>query len=165
MTGLNCRIILRSLQHSRRSQNCGNWWSDVDKGKGAAYGSRTIQSTVLFRKLLPNHLYPINICQNILAPSAGGWLFASNSSTHISERRFGIVPWTCYVLKYRLTDFEIYWEVILAKAWHICYNGLVKPIRVSQINRLTFRTMCMKYNWILDYWQSYGVKLCGCFFV
>ena len=78
-----------------------------------------------------------------------------------------VVPiiWTCYVLKYRLTDFEIYWEVILAKAWHICYNGLVKPIRVSQINRLTFRTVWMKYNWISDYWQSYGVMLFGCFFV
>ena len=78
-----------------------------------------------------------------------------------------VVPiiWTCYVLKYRLPDFGNYWEVTLAKAWHMCYNRLVKPIRVSQINRLTFRTVWMKYNWISDYWQSYGVMLCGCFFV
>lgn len=34
--------------------------------KGGAYGTRTIQSTIFFRKFLPNHLYSINLCQNIL---------------------------------------------------------------------------------------------------
>ena len=34
------------------------------KRKGAAYGPRTIQSTIFFRKFLPNHLHPINLCQN-----------------------------------------------------------------------------------------------------
>ena len=59
--------------------------------KGAAYGPRTIQSTIFFRKLLTNHLHPVNLCQNIAAPSAGGWLFASNSPTYFSKRGFGIV--------------------------------------------------------------------------
>lgn len=44
--------------------------------KGATYGPRTIQSTIFFRKLLPNHLHPINLCTDIVAPSAGGRLFA-----------------------------------------------------------------------------------------
>ena len=60
--------------------------------KGAAYGSRTIQSTIFFRKFLPNHLHPINLCPDIVAPSAGGRLFASCSSTYISKRGFGVVP-------------------------------------------------------------------------
>ena len=60
--------------------------------KGAAYGPRTIQSTIFFRKFLPNHLHPINLCPDIVAPSAGGRLFASCSSTYISKRGFGVVP-------------------------------------------------------------------------
>ena len=59
--------------------------------KGATYGQRIIQSTIFFRKFLPNHLHPINLCTDIVAPSAGGWLFAGYSSTHISKRGFGIV--------------------------------------------------------------------------
>ena len=54
--------------------------------------SRTIQSTIFFRKFLPNHLHPINLCPDIVAPSAGGRLFASCSSTYISKRGFGVVP-------------------------------------------------------------------------
>ena len=59
--------------------------------KGAAYGSRTIQSTVLFRKLLPNYLHSINLCTDILASSAGGRLFAGCSPTYIPEIGSGIV--------------------------------------------------------------------------
>jgi len=60
--------------------------------KGVAYGSRTIQSTVFFRKFLPNHLHPINLCQNIFATFAGGRLLAGHPSAYIQERGFGIVP-------------------------------------------------------------------------
>lgn len=58
--------------------------------KGGAYGTRTIQSTIFFRKFLPNHLYSINLCQNILAPFAGGRLFTGCSPTCIPERGFGV---------------------------------------------------------------------------
>ena len=60
--------------------------------KGAAYGPRTIQSTIFFRKFIPNHLHPVNLCPDILAPSAGGRLFAGCSPTCIPERGFGVVP-------------------------------------------------------------------------
>ena len=62
------------------------------KRKGAAYGPRTIQSTIFFRKFLPNHLHPINLCPDILAPSAGGRLFAGCSSTYIPEIGSGVFP-------------------------------------------------------------------------
>ena len=60
--------------------------------KGATYGQRIIQSTIFFRKFLPNHLHPINLCQNVLAPSAGGRLFAGHSSAYVPEIGSGVVP-------------------------------------------------------------------------
>lgn len=60
--------------------------------KGATYGQRIIQSTIFFRKFLPNHLHPINLCPDIVAPSAGGRLFAGCSPAYISERESGVVP-------------------------------------------------------------------------
>ena len=60
--------------------------------KGVTYGPRTIQPTVFFRKFLPNHLHPINLRQNIAAPSAGGRLFAGCSSTYIPEIGSGVFP-------------------------------------------------------------------------
>ena len=60
--------------------------------KGATYGPRIIQPTIFFRKFLPNHLHPINLCPDILAPSAGGWLFAGCSPTCIQEIESGVVP-------------------------------------------------------------------------
>ena len=57
----------------------------------ATYGPRAIQPTIFFRKLLPNYFHPINLCPDIVAPSAGGRLLAGCSSTCISERGFGVV--------------------------------------------------------------------------
>ena len=74
--------------HPRRTFTQNSGWIR----KGSNYGTRTIQSAVLFRKLLPNHLHPINLCQNILAPSAGGRFFAGCSSTCIPERESSVVP-------------------------------------------------------------------------
>ena len=62
--------------------------------KGAAYGSRTIQSTIFFRKLLLNHLHPINLCTDIVAPSAGSRLFAGCSPTYIPESTVTLTPST-----------------------------------------------------------------------
>ena len=55
------------------------------------YLALRVQSTIFFRKFLPNHLYSINLCQNILAPFAGGRLFTGCSPTCIPERGFGVV--------------------------------------------------------------------------
>ena len=62
-----------------------------ENGKEAAHGPRTIQPTIFFRKFLPNHLHPINLCPDIVAPSAGGRLFAGCSPAYISERESGVV--------------------------------------------------------------------------
>lgn len=56
------------------------------------HGTRTIQPTIFFRKFLPNHLHPINLCPDIVAPSAGGRLVAGCLPTCISMRGFSIVP-------------------------------------------------------------------------
>ena len=49
----------------------------------ATYGPRAIQPTIFFRKLLPNYLHPIDLCPDIVAPSAGGRLLAGCSPTCI----------------------------------------------------------------------------------
>lgn len=64
--------------------------------KGAAYESRSIQSTIFFRKLLPNHLHPINLCTDIVAPSAGGRLLQA-VHPHISQRE-NLVSFLCFIV-------------------------------------------------------------------
>ena len=55
------------------------------KRKGAAYGPRIVQSTILVCDFLPNHLHPINLCQNIFTPFAGGRLFAGCPPAYIDQ--------------------------------------------------------------------------------
>lgn len=61
-----------------------------EQERRATYGPRAIQSTIFFRKLLPNYLHPINLCADIVAPSVGGWLLAGCLPTCIPERGFGV---------------------------------------------------------------------------
>lgn len=81
--------------------------SDISYWKGATYGPRTIQPTVFFRKLLSNHLHPINLCWNVSFASAGGRLFAGCSPTCIPERGFGVVSLLyCFVWRGELSYEE-----------------------------------------------------------
>ena len=69
---------------------------DVDKPRSDIERSnlwtKNYLTTIFFRKLFPNYLHPINLCKDILVPSAGGWLFASRSPTYVSEEESGVVP-------------------------------------------------------------------------
>ena len=69
--------------------------------KGAAYGSRTIQSTIFFLKFLPNHLHPINLCQNILAPSAGGRIVAGYPPAYIDKNEPDLISLLCCPVRHR----------------------------------------------------------------
>ena len=60
--------------------------------KGATYGPRTIQPAIFFRKFLPNHLHTVHVCPDILAPFAGGRLFAGCSPTYIYPNKPFVVP-------------------------------------------------------------------------
>ena len=63
--------------------------------KGATYGSRTIQPTVLVRDLLPNPVHPVYVCPDIITASAGGWLFAGCSSTYIDQNEPDVISLLC----------------------------------------------------------------------
>ena len=99
--------------------------------KGAAYGPRTIQPTVFFRKFLPNHLHAINLCQNILAPFARGRLFAGCSPTCIPERGFGVVS-----LLYRSVwqGRAFLWGANISAEWgRLCVHRLSKGLQPFHI--------------------------------
>ena len=74
--------------------------------KYAGYGSRTIQPTIFFRKFIPNHLHPINLCQNVLAPFAGGWLFAGCSPAYIYPNKPSVVPVLCGSIREGKTEIR-----------------------------------------------------------
>ena len=139
--------------------------------KGAIYGPRTIQPTVLFCKLLPNHLHPINLCQNVLAPFAGGRLFAGCSPTCIPERGFGVISLLyCFVWRGRTfvnAPYQVPYKLKAASAALLhCFFGFLTTSgnfsdhgSRSSKNDRSLSSMCLGISVRRCSKYSYGFRL------